>query len=249
MNKKTWGGGVVILAAFVAGLAGQTGCQRYANYPAIPTSEGIAEDPNTTSATKCMSLAVAYVATRYSPGGYNFDAKTAKEQGDLRVPFPLVVNGPRGMRKGFYQRLAGQIGPEAQVISPANEAAGLPVYHVIRVWLRRNRATVDVLRPMNELAPDAQGRPVYQTVTVRLEGGLDPWRVIHARGTEPGLDPVPAAYYLPEVDRTDQYEYQQELDRKAAQPAALAPGADEAPTPEAAPVVETPADSPGASGG
>ncbi|MFA6046884.1 MAG: hypothetical protein WC718_18015 [Phycisphaerales bacterium] len=237
--------------ALLLGTAGltPTGCHRYATYPAIPTSEGIEEDPNTNGAAKCMSLAVGYVATRYSPGGYNFDAATAKEQGDLRVPFPIVVNAPRGMRRAFYQRVVADIGPQAMAMSPDSENSGVPVYHVLRVWLRQSRATVDVLRPMSEIAADSQGRPVYQTVTVRLEGGgLEPWRVVHARGFEPGIDPVPSPYYLPEVDRVNQFEWLQEQDKKAAeQPAPAEPAQSTAPeiSPEETPVNPDQAEKPG----
>lgn len=245
-SLKKWLGRAISLVVGAACVAG-TGCHRYATYPAIPTAEGIAEDPNTNPAAKCMSLAVGYVATRYSPGGYNFDASTSKEQGDLRVPFPIVVNAPRGLRRAYYQRVVADVGPRAMAITPENEASGTPVYHVLRVWLRHSRATVDVLRPMSEIEADSRGRPVYQTVTVRLEGGgLVPWRVVHARGFEPGIDPVPPPYYIPEVDRTDQFEWLQEQDKKAAEPASPAKAAEpaegEAPevTPAAPDVRETP---------
>lgn len=238
-SKQVWLGRATGLVVGLACL-GNAGCHQYATYPAIPTAEGLTEDPNTNSTAKCASLAVAYVATRYSPGGYNFDAKTAKEQGDLRVPFPLIVNAPRGMRRAFYQRVVVDVGPQAQALTPDNEKSGLPIYHVLRVWLRQTNATVDVLRPMSELAPDSQGRPVYQTVTVRLEGGgLEPWRVVHARGYEPGIDPVPPPYYIPEVDRTDQFEWMKEQEKKAAQGAEKAePAKSQTPAPASNPAAQ-----------
>ncbi|MBI1190149.1 MAG: hypothetical protein GC200_05635 [Tepidisphaera sp.] len=235
MNLSPLARGLALTLLAGAALVASPACQRYANYPAIPTSEGIPDDPNSNDTAKCVSLAVAYVATRYTPGGYNYDAKSAKEQGDTRVSFPIIVDAPRGLRRPFYQRICVDIGPGAEPLTPANEHSGTPVYHVRRAWLRQSRAIIDVMRPMYELPPNSQGQPIYQTVTVRLEGGgLEPWHVVHARGSEPGLDPIPSPYYLPEVDRIDQFDWQMEQDKKAAEPATPAA------TPESAPASTEP---------
>lgn len=247
MNLSYLARGLALTLLAGAALVASPACQRYANYPAIPTSEGIPDDPNSNDTAKCISLAVAYVATRYTPGGYNYDAQTAKEQGDTRVRFPIIIDAPRGMRRPFYQRVCVDVGPGASPLTPDNEHSGTPIYHVRRAWLRQSRATIDVMRPMYELPPDSQGQPIYQTVTVRLEGGrLQPWRVVHARGSEPGLDPIPEPYYLPEVDRIDQFEWQMEQDKKASEPV-TPPAPETAPetTPaEVSPAADAPATTP-----
>jgi hypothetical protein len=98
-------------------------------------------------------------------------------------------------------------------MTPDLANSGLPVFHVTRVWMRGNQATIDVLRPMPELGNDPQGRTVYQPVTVRLEAGFQPWRVVHARIWNPGDEVEPPPYFLPEVDRPDEFERTQRLDR------------------------------------
>lgn len=196
-----------VMAAVLAGAAGMAGmallpgCQQYSTYPEIPTAHGMPENPNNPSAATCMRLAVQYVCTRWAPGGPNFEAQTAEEQGSLKVQTPIVLNLPQGMRRTFYERVVSEVGPGARAMSTETENSGDPVIHVTRVWMRFNRATVDVLRPMPEIGPGADGKPVYQLITVRLEGGMEPWHVVHARAFEPGWAQLPAPNFLPEEDR------------------------------------------------
>jgi hypothetical protein len=44
-------------------------------------------------------------------------------------------------------------------------------------------------------------------VTVRLQGGFEPWRAIHARAWEPGQDEAPAFYFVPDMERVEQFKY------------------------------------------
>lgn len=187
-------------------------CQQYVSSPGVPTARGIPENPNKPAAVSAIVEAVRYVATRYPPGGHDYDAPTMQEQAAVEAPYALIVNPPRGLRKGFYERIVKGIGPQAQPITVANEISGLPTFHVTRVWMRFQTATVDVLRPMPELGQNADGTPIYQMVTVRLEGGLNPWRVVHARAWSPTNVEIPPAYYLPDVERVDQFDYQMEQD-------------------------------------
>ncbi|CAG0962058.1 hypothetical protein PHYC_00779 [Phycisphaerales bacterium] len=202
-------GGVVVL-----GLCAIAGCQQYVSSPGVPTARGIPENPNKPAAVSCMVEAVRYVATRYPPGDFNYEARSAKEQGALEVPYAMVVNPPRGLRQSFYKRLVREIGPRCEPIAPANEAGPNPVFHISRVWMRFDSATVDVLRPMPEVGPGADGKPVYQMVTVRLEGGVEPWRVIHARAWAPEGVEIPAGYPMPDVERVDQFRWQMEEDQR-----------------------------------
>jgi hypothetical protein len=62
------------------------------------------------------------------------------------------------------------------------------------------------MRPMPELPPGPDGKLVYQTVTLKMAANIGSWRVVHARAFEPGLDPVPEPYYVPDIERGDQYQ-------------------------------------------
>jgi len=195
------------LACVFGGMGVGGGCQQYSTYPAVASAEGMAESPNKPATEATMTLALQYVATRYAPAGLQKEPATPADAGKLTVDYPMVVNLPRGMRKSFYERIAKKVGPQVVPMTADVENGTLPVYHVTRVWLRFNTATVDVLRPMPEVGVAPGGGPVYQKVTVRLEGGFEPWRVVHARAWEPGTDPAPLAYHVPDVERIDQFEY------------------------------------------
>lgn len=196
-----------LLLTFCTGFAvAVSGCQQYAIYPNIPTAKGMAEDPNSPASLSAMVRAVQYVATRYTPGDPVTPLDTKQTAGDPRVLFPITVNPPIGLRRSFYERLCSQIGPDVQPMSGATDPSR-PTYHVGRVWLRFNTGTVDVYRPMPELGIGMDGKPIYQVVTVRLEGGFEPWHVVHARGWQVGESELPAPYMMPEVDRVDQYEF------------------------------------------
>jgi len=187
-------------------VGGLSGCQQYVSSPGVPSAKGVPENPNKPAALSCMVEATRYVATRYPPGGYVYDAESAAEQGAVQAPYALLVNGPQGLRRSFYVRLAEGVGSQAEPMTPDNQGSGLPVFYVDRVWLRFNSATVDVIRPMPEVGPGPDGKPVYQTVTVRLEGGTTPWRVVHARAWPAGATTLPTAYFLPDEERVDQFE-------------------------------------------
>lgn len=205
-NCKTWR--VIMAAAMCAGMAvGLAGCnQQYANVPEVPSARGLAEDPNKSSSEGAMVVSLQYVANRYAPSTLRYDAATAKEAGELKTELPMVINLPRGQRKSFYERIARKVGPNVVPMTP-DVSPTLPVYHVTRVWLRFSEGWVDVMRPMPELPPGPDGKPVYQTVTLKLKGGVGPWRIVHARAWTPGMDPVPEPYYMPETDRINEFDY------------------------------------------
>jgi hypothetical protein len=212
-RKNVLGGRAALLvfagAAAVVGVVG-TGCQEYATYPPVATAKGMSEDMNNPASEAAMVAALQYVATRYPPGGPAFVPTTPKEAGQLKASYPLAVDLPKGMRKSFYERMAKEVGDQAVPLTPdVWDAHNLPVYHVTRVWMRFHEGTVDVLRPMPELGLGPDGKPVYQKVTVKLTGGFEPWRVIHARAWEPGVEATPDPYFLPDIERVDQYAFSQ----------------------------------------
>lgn len=206
----------VLFAAALLGLAGMalSGCYQYSNYPNIPTARGTLEDPNRPSTMMAIVASVQYVATRYPPAAsiYDLDPTSAEAQ-SIAVTYPMVFSGPRGFRRAYYEDASRRIGPQVLPLTPEAIDSGLPIFHVTRVWMRGNVATIDVLRPMPELGKGPDGRTIYQPVTVRLEGGFSPWRVVHARIWNPGDEAEPPSFFLPEVDRTDQFEFTQAMDR------------------------------------
>jgi len=93
------------------------------------------------------------------------------------VPGRFAVNLPTGVDGETYASIASSVGGEA--LSSAN--ADLPRYSITRVWVRAGQAKVDVVRPVLALGKDASGRYPTQGITIELEGGLDPWRVVRYR--------------------------------------------------------------------
>ena len=195
-----------VYITFIVGAACALGGCKHGgvNYPEIPSATGTRQNPNSPASESAMIAALQFVANRYEPGTLRLDATTSKEAGQTITQLPMAVNLPAGMRKSFYERIARLVGPNVVPMTAETDAA-LPVYHVTRVWLRFKQGSVDVMRPMPELPPGPDGRPVYQTVTLKMRVGVDAWRVLHARAWEPGLDPVPETYYVPDEERIDQY--------------------------------------------
>ncbi|MFN5945984.1 MAG: hypothetical protein ACK5ZG_09075 [Phycisphaerae bacterium] len=194
-----------LFACSLIGLtAALAGCFQNTNYPAIPTSRGYAEDPNKPAAEAAMVAALQYVTSRWTPGQREFDVAAAPDALPM-ADYPLVINLPLGTRKMLYDRIARKVGPEVQPATPENTTGTLPVFHVTRVWLRTDHGIVDVLRPMPELGLATDGKPIYQKITVRLEGGFKPWNVVHARAWYPGDEPMPAFFYNPATDVPGQW--------------------------------------------
>ncbi len=231
-------------ALLLAAATALTGCQRpYTNYPEIPTAQTAKEDPNSPGSETAIIRAMQFVANRYTPGGPRVDATSAAEAGKVTVDYPLAISLPTGMRKSYYERIARLIGPGVVPVSQEIlDAHTPPVYYVTRVWMRRTEGQVDIMRPMEELSQGTEGKPIYQTITVRLVGGgLDPWRVVHARAWEPGIDPIPEPYFVPEVERVDQFNYMKKPPPAPAEKAFWTP---ESGAPKPAEHTDAPAEAP-----
>jgi hypothetical protein len=200
--------GACVLALLACGAA-LPGCYQRANYPEIPTSVGFNENPNTPSAERAMIASLQFVASRYTPGQREFDPALDPRTTPM-VNYPAVVNLPMGMRKSFYERIATKVGPEVLPATPESvveaRSSGAPVFHVSRVWMRFDRAYVDVLRPMPELGVAPDGTTIHQMITCHLEGGLRPWRVVYTRTWHPGDAKAPEYWFLPSEDRPDEHE-------------------------------------------
>lgn len=143
--------------AGVAGLAG--GCAGYASYP---NADGSLTRTTTSSRNTraVMRESLAWVINR-----------------DTQRPARFAVNLPPSTGEEAYREIAAAVGGE-----PLNESnADLPRYSVGRVWVRAGEAKVDVTRPVMALGTTADGRYATQTLTVELEGGFTPWRVVRHR--------------------------------------------------------------------
>lgn len=201
------------LSLVAAALAGLSGCTSTTNYPEIEGSQATFEDPNEWRTVAAMVVAVRYVGNRYEPGRLpEYNTIDPTQIAESTVAYPFILNVPPGLRKVYYERLCREVGPNVQPVTDAvadavanNQATEVPLVHIGRVWIREQRAQVDVYRPMPELGLDKNGRQIYQMITVRLTGGVQPWRAVHARAWAPGAFPVPPIYALPAVDRADQY--------------------------------------------
>lgn len=201
-------------AGFVGGVMG--GC--VSNYPAVPTTRGVRDNPNSPAAEQAMIAALRWVGTRYTPGRPDLSQPLPDAASRAEVQYPMAVNLPFGLRKLYYDRVALNTGPEVVPLTPEIASQGsLPIFHVGRVWVRGPGATVDVFRPMPELGLGPDGKTVYQMVTVRLDrdGLAGPWRVIHGRAWEPGWGDVPEFYFVPDVDRWDQWEVSTQAEAEA----------------------------------
>lgn len=103
----------------------------------------------------------------------------------------LAVNLPPGIGETGYAYVADRVGEGAVPLTEDN-AQRLPIYHVTRVWLRGERARVDVVRPLYELGSKPGGGAVYRGVQLRLGGGWEPWRVTSSSEYEVGVLDAPA---------------------------------------------------------
>jgi hypothetical protein len=201
-NTSLAAAALVVLLGSVSALSG---CQQYVTSPAIPTARGMSENPNAPAPEQAITAALQYVATRWAPGKTReFDAKLTP--GATYVDQAMVINLPAGTRQSFYDRIARKLGPTVQPATPENTDGSLPIYHVGRVWLRFENARVDVYRPMLELGPGPDGKPVYQMVTVHLRGGFSPWRAEFARAWDPGVYETPEVFYRPTIERANEHE-------------------------------------------
>lgn len=149
--------GIITSSALI--LTGLGACTGYSSYP--HASGSLTRSSTNTRAAK----AVMRESLRWT---------TSRTTG---VPERFAVNLPSGVEAETYASIASGVGGEA--LSSSN--ADLPRYSITRVWVRSGEAKVDVVRPVLALGKDASGRYPTQGITIELEGGLEPWRVVRYR--------------------------------------------------------------------
>lgn len=195
----------ILGAAAVGGLGG---CVGYASYPPVPGDTAI-NDPNHPPMNEMMATALRWAAEEFPV-----------DPADPNAPY--AVNLPVGVRPETYEFVLGRIGGAAMPLT--HGTATLPTFHVKRIRVRGDSGQVDILRPVRELSPSPTGEPVYQEVTVRMEGGWQPWHVVGRREWSMGAGQAPEPNYLDDLLMARQ--------RPAAAPPPSAAGAEQ-PAPEA----------------
>lgn len=213
MNRSTRRSSRVVVTtltalAFSAGAlvtGALSGCSGFGDYnPGSPAQDlSNLPDPNQPNIQRVMTASLQYVIARYRQGG---------------VEQPLAINLPPGMRQSNYFTVAKQVGQNVQPVTDAIiNTNSMPIYHVGAIQLRGNNADVDIYRPLTELAPDPKtGKPVYQVIRVKLEGGLQPWRALIGRSYSPGAFEAPQFYTLPNVEDPFQFENWKKAQRDLA---------------------------------
>lgn len=184
------GAGLLTLGGL--GLASMPGCATYANYPPIGQDFAV-NDPNVVPLPVLMRVSLTRVL--------------AQDAANAELPERWVLNLPRGMDQGrarsILENTMADAGVTGGMLVGDEGYQGLPVYSVTRVWLRADKATVDVIRPvtldgMEPTESDADGVAyTYQKITLRLVGGFRPWRVEGTREWPIGLEERPELFGWP----------------------------------------------------
>jgi hypothetical protein len=160
------------------------------------------KNANSPAVHNIMAEAVRWTVTRYPPyERAEWDAGPTSLGN--RIPIEgdevFAVNLPPGTRREVYLMVVSKAGPGAVPMAPGREA--MPTYHVSRVWVGGDEARVDVIRPVPGLyAGEATGgEPATQGISLRLRGGVRPWRVTSHNMWTLGAMEVPPLCYVPEA--------------------------------------------------
>lgn len=184
----------VLTGVLVAGIAaaGSTlgGCVGYNVYPPMEGERGFT-NVNSDPFPPIMTESLKWVTLRYPPNAAAEWSQPAA--GNVGIT-PFAVNLPRGINRMLGERIIQNVGNGAQPMIPGNEE--LPIYHISRIWVTGDEAKVDIIRPVTNVAFTKQGQSVTQGITVRLRGGMSPWRVTSHRVWSFNALQPPAINYL-----------------------------------------------------
>jgi hypothetical protein len=196
---------VVTAGLLVLTTGGVVGCSGWGDYKPSDREADLARlpDPNQPNMQRVIAASLQYVLSRYRQGG--------EEQ-------PIAVNLPPGMRQSNYIMVAKQAGKNVHPLTEEIANTGsMPIYHVGAIELRGNSANVCIFRPTTEIAPDpTTGKPVYQMIRVKLEGGFQPWRGLISNSYAPGMETPPQYYALPATDDPFHFENWKRAQREIA---------------------------------
>jgi len=147
-----------ISASFALGAAlALPACVGYGSYPPVK-GDLAGHDTNSATMVDIMAASLNWTATRYAVDGA------------WAVSFP-----ERTMRERAQQVLDRV--DDADVFLLTEETQDLPVYAIGRIIVRGSEAELDLHRPVTAMGPGPGGVYPHQAVTLRLRGGLRPWRV------------------------------------------------------------------------
>lgn len=195
---------LMIAAAPALALTLLAGCVGYSGHPdRKPVGDPTLASPNVVSSKDVAATALEWVIKRYPPTGEDGrltmwrEFEEAPESPDGTVAPRLAINiGDPAVRQTTYNEFARRAGRGAVPITPENES--LPIYHVGRVWVEGDMATVDIFRPVVPWPQGPANMRAYQAITVRLRGGMKPWNVVAHRVWGIGATPVPQIVYYPD---------------------------------------------------
>lgn len=175
----------LLSAALAAPLAG---C--YSSWPPIETADPLG-NVNWPQNRAVMARAAQWAISHHQPQG------------------SVAFNLPEGMRRSRVLEVVSAAGPQAVPLTPET-ATTATIYHIPRVWIRKDRAEVDVMVPKDD---------GYSMTTLRLRGGGSGWTIETARQWNTLTREVPPLYYLPATDEI--------APRQAEPPAEAAPAGEE----------------------
>lgn len=175
--------GVAVLARFgvaaAIAAAALTGCAGYSSYPPLKGDTAF-NNTNSGDMVAVMAVGMRWMVDRYPVEG------------------EFAVNLPEGMTRRRSLEVLAQMGsPNARPLTP--ETAHLPTFHVARVVVRISDAEVDIVRPVATFS-DREQRPINQLVTVRVKGGLSPWRAFGEKPYLIGAAETPPLRFIPSND-------------------------------------------------
>lgn len=174
-------------ACLLVGAALSGGCVGYASYPPVEGATMAVNNPNAPPTDTLMTQSLRWLVDKYPPqtGGPAIAGEKY-----------FAINLPNGVRKSTYERVAERVSSAAVPLTAENYTE-LPIYHVAQVWVRSRVAKVTVLRPRQELGVNSRGQPAYEGVTLHMEGGFQPWRVVRWQTWEVGVIDTPEMYFCP----------------------------------------------------
>ena len=173
---------VLSAAALALALAGCESVMYDSNVEG-PVAARAAEEPPVAGGTvaACMAQSLRWVLDRYPPPA------------DAAPDSWVAINLPIGVTREQYIDVALMSGDRVAPMQQGLEH--LPTYHVGWVWVRGDKARVDVTRPVYVLTSD--DRQVYQTTTLHMKRHFASWRVERTQPWGADIVVTPAPNYIP----------------------------------------------------
>ena len=165
----------ILCGALAMGAVALAGCQT--SWPPINSAKAM-DDVNTQAAQDAMSLVANWAWNNYSaPGGAY-----------LNLPIDLTRENALAVVQNSHTPFRVVTG----------DVSGGTVYHLVRVWTRASRATIDLLIPASIAGEPSLGGGAYKTFTLQLvqptTGG--DWQIADVREWETALRDAPPLHNI-----------------------------------------------------